>query len=100
MQADISYVYFDSMAMLMRYKAVNKILIIQDNLQPAHNRHIIGNRHYPILHYLSPKNIIHRVLTSTSGMQSQHCTMLPLLLYSHSRKKRIRKNRELGGFCF
>ena len=92
MQADISYVYFDSMAMLMRYKAVNKILIIQDNLQPAHNRHIIGNRHYPILHYLSPKNIIHRVLTSTSGM--------PLLLYSHSRKKRIRKNRELGGFCF
>ena len=41
-----------SMAMLMRYKAVNKILIIQDNLQPAHNRPIIGNRHYPILHYL------------------------------------------------
>ena len=86
MQAEISYVYFDSMAMLMRYKAVNKILIIQDNLQPAHNRHIIGNRHYPILHYLSPKNIIHRVLTSTSGMPA---------LYSI-----IRKNRELGGFCF
>ena len=90
MQADISYVYFDSMAMLMRYKAVNKILIIQDNLQPAHNRPIIGNRHYPILHYLSPKNIIH-----TTQSAYKYFWYAEPALYSI-----IRKNRELGGFCF